>query len=239
LAKQKVALDKAKQYAESAVTATATTLRNVDLAHAGAPEVQLTSTIASYWDTLGWVYFQQGDLTKAERYIRSAWTVDESGTVGDHLGQILAKQGLKDQAADAYATALATREPGPDARPHLILLLGGNEKIDAMVAKARPELTQQDTFDVGKLVEQKADATFEILLSPAGVDGSSTHVDEVKFIKGSDELRSFGDRLRSINFGTMFPDATPVKLVEIGSLSCTASGDCSFVLMPEDIHTQN
>jgi hypothetical protein len=76
------------------------------------------------------------------------------------------------------------------------------------------------------------------LLSPAGADGASTNVEDVKFLSGADTLRPFADRVRSLNFGTVFPDGSPVKLVEVGTLSCAVSGDCSFVLtLPEDVHS--
>jgi tetratricopeptide (TPR) repeat protein len=238
LADKKMRLDKAQQYAESAVAATAADLRNADLAHLNLQQFQMSENLAAFWDTLGWVYFQQGDFTKASRYIRSSWSVSEHGTVGDHVGQLLAKQGQKDQAADVYAQALSAQHPDPDTRAHLILLLGGNEKIDAMVEKAKPELLEQRTFALGKLLNQKADATFAILLSPSGTDGSSAHVDDVRFLNGSDELRPFSDKLRLVNFGAIFPDASPVKLVQVGRLSCADSGDCSFVLsLPEDVHS--
>jgi len=240
LAKQKVALDKAQQYAESAVASTAVDLRNIDLAHADVSDVRMSDSIAAYWDTLGWVYFQQGDLAKAGRFVRASWLVSEHGTVGDHLGQLLAKQGQKDEAADAYAQALATPNPDPDTRARMILLLGGNEKIDALVEKARPELTQQRTFSLGKLIGEKAEAKFEILLSPGDADGSSAQVDDVRFLSGDDQLRSAAEKIRAIQFGAMFPDASPAKLVEVGTLSCTASGDCSFVLsLPDDVHSLN
>jgi tetratricopeptide (TPR) repeat protein len=237
-AEQKIELDKALQYAQSAVDSSAASLRSVDLAQAKSEQVGWTSSLASYWDTLGWVYFQQGDVSKAARYIRAAWLVDQSGTVGNHLGQILARQGQKDAAADAYAQALAAKRPDPDTRARLILLLGGNEKIDAMVEKAKPELLQQRTFALGKLLDQKADATFAILLSPAGPDGSSAQVDDVRFVSGSDLVRPLGDKIKSINVGAIFPDASPAKLVLDGTLSCTDSGDCSFVLLlPDDDHS--
>lgn len=237
-AEQKIELDKALQYAQSAVASSAASLRNVDLAQAKSEQVAWTSSLASYWDTLGWVYFQQGDISTAARYIRASWLVDQSGTVGNHLGQILAKQGQKEAAADAYAQALAAKRPDPDTRARLILLLGGNEKIDAMVEKAKPELLRQRTFALGKLLNQKADATFAILISPAGTDGSSAQVDDVRFISGSDLVRPLGGKIKSIHFGAMFPDASPVKLVLDGTVSCTDSGDCSFVLsLPDDDHT--
>lgn len=240
MADQKLELDKARQYAESAVASIAADSRNIDLAHLTIAQYRMSETLATFWDTLGWVHFQQGDLQKAERYIRAAWRVDQHGAMGDHLGQILAKQGSKDRASDAYALTLASRNPDPDTRSHMMLLLGGNEKIDALVNQARPELTKQRTFSAGKLLSEKAEADFELLVSPAGENGATTKVESVKFLKGSEKLRPLGEKLRAIDFGTLFPDASPAKLVEIGTLACTAAGDCSFTIsLPEDVHSLN
>ena len=238
LAEAKLDLDKAQQYAESAVDSDAADLRTIDLKTATMHQFQEGESIAALWDTLGWVYFQKGDFAKAGRYLESAWIEGERGTMADHLGQLFEKQGQKDQAANAFAQGLASRHPNPDTRAHMILLLGGNEKIDAMVAKAKPALLEQRTFAAGKLLNESAEATFEVLLSPAGADGASTNVEDVKFLSGADTLRPFADRVRSLNFGTVFPDGSPVKLVEVGTLSCAVSGDCSFVLtLPEDVHS--
>jgi hypothetical protein len=66
-------------------------------------------------------------------------------------------------------------------------------------------------------------------------------VEAVKFIRGSEKLRSFTGTLQASNFATTFPDATPTKLVRRGVLSCADTGTgCSFVLMtPDDVHSVN
>src|SRR5690348_2275126 len=71
------------------------------------------------------------------------------------------------------------RVSGSGWRAHLILLLGGNEKIDALTEKAKAELVQQRTFALGKLFDKSdspVEAQFAFLLSPAGAEGSSTRV---------------------------------------------------------------
>jgi hypothetical protein len=53
----------------------------------------------------------------------------------------------------------------------------------------------------------------------------------VRFLVGNEKLRAFVDRLRSLDYGPLFPDASPVKLVRRGTLSCSAAGaECSFIL---------
>ena len=57
-------LDRAQQYAESAVSATAAALRNVSLDRLSNRELPLVKSLIAYWDTLGWVHFGEGDLTR-------------------------------------------------------------------------------------------------------------------------------------------------------------------------------
>jgi tetratricopeptide (TPR) repeat protein len=238
LADAKVELDKAQQYAESAVTSTSADLRNVALAHLTIDQLGEVASIANYWDTLGWVYFQQSDLTKAGRYIRSSWLLSQRGEVADHLAQVYEKQGNKDRAANMYAMAMAAPHSVPETRSRLMLVLGGNEKISSMVTQAQSQLAKQRTYPVGKLLTEKAEAVFEFLLSPSGADGAATKIDSVVFIAGSEKLRPFADQLHATDFGAMFPDASPIRLVRRGTLACSASGDCSLTLIaPEDIHT--
>ena len=56
LAEHNIELDKAAQYAESAISATAANLRNIDLS-ISLDHLNEVASIGAYWDTLGWVYF--------------------------------------------------------------------------------------------------------------------------------------------------------------------------------------
>lgn len=236
LADAKLDLDKAQEYAESAVTTTAANLRNIQLAHLTLDDLRTVESIGSYWDTLGWVYFQKGDMDNAERYIRAAWLLLQHGEVGDHLAQIYEKRGLKDQAIHMYALALAAPRSVPETRARLTMLLGGNEQIGKLVEQAKPELAELRTIQAGKVLDERAGADFLILLSP---DGKATKVDAVQFIKGSENLRPFAERLRSLTYGSAFPDDSPARLVRRATLSCSPAADrCILVLLlPEDVRT--
>ena len=95
LSLSRVRLDRAQQYAESAVAATSADLRNVGLDRLSTRDLGRVSSIAAYWDTLGWVHFQRGDMGKAEKFVLASWQLDMHGEVGDHLGQIYEKQRRK------------------------------------------------------------------------------------------------------------------------------------------------
>jgi len=84
------------------------------------------------------------------------------------------------------------------------------------------------TIPAGKLLDESASADFFIVLSPGE---KTAHVDSLRFISGSEKLRSLVDRLRSLDYGEMFPDASAVKLVRRATLSCPAkNGDCVLIL---------
>jgi Flp pilus assembly protein TadD len=241
LADHNLELEKAQRYAESAVAATAASLRNAELAHLTLDDLNAVASIGAYWDTLGWVYFQRGDLDTAERYLRAAWLLNQHGEVGEHLGRIFEKRGQKDEAIRWYGLGIAATHSVPETRGRLVALLGPDTKesqINELVTKARRELSTLRTFPAGKLLTENADADFLILLSPGEKDA---RMDEVRFVGGSEKLRPFASNLRSIHFAGMFPDASPAKLVRRGTLTCSAAtGDCVFTLvLPEDVRTVN
>jgi tetratricopeptide (TPR) repeat protein len=228
-ASRKIALDKAQQYAEAAISATAEDLRGVDLAHVTPDQIEETSRLGTYWDTLGWVYFQQGDAKGAEAYARASWLLNFNGEAGDHLAQIYEKLGEKERAVDMYALALAAPSALPDTRARLTLLLGGNSRIEELVARAKPELEKLRTIPTGKFDgHEDAHADFLLLLSPGG---KIPRVDGIRFLSGNQALRPLGQRLRSLDFGEIFPDASHVELIRRGTLGCSAkSRECYFTL---------
>jgi len=241
LADNKIELDKAQQYAESAVSSTEADLRNIDLLHLTMDQMNQVASIGACWDTLGWVYFEKGDLQKAARYVSAAWRLDQHGEVGDHLARIYDKLGDKDQAKHTYAMSLAARHSVPETRARLMLLLGGNSGMDALVKNAAPELSSMRSFDLKELLKEDASADFLILLSPAGSDGSTVKIEAAKFVNGSESLRPFADKLMSLDYGQVFPDASPAKVARRGTMTCSAkTGDCTFKLvLPEDVHSIN
>jgi tetratricopeptide (TPR) repeat protein len=238
LAQHNIELDKAAQFAESAISATAATLRNIDLAHLSLTDLGLVSSIGDYWDTLGLVYLKKGDLDKAERFVRAAWLLNQHGEVADHLGQVYEKRGDKERAALIYAEAAVASHSVPETRDRLVALSGDNAKLDELTTEAKARLAKARTFPVGKLLNENAKADFYVQLSPGT---KNPKVDSAQFIGGSQDLRPMVDRLRTLEFGPMFPDTSPAKLIRRGTLTCAAdSGLCSFTLiLPEDVRTLN
>jgi len=222
---QGVNLARAEQYARSAVDATAASARNVTLDHVGLKDAAAVSSLGAFWDTLGWVYFREGNSLEAERYVRAAWLLNLNGEVGDHLAQIEERLGRKDDAARTYALALAARRPLPDTRAHLAKLLGGDRQIDAMVERARSELVQLRSVPLGTTLREDLQGTVTLLF------GSGPKVEQITFAPGSDRLRVLDGALRAARYPLELPDSNPVKVLRRGVVTCSSDkGRCVIVL---------
>jgi len=235
LAVSKVQLEKAQQYAESAVTAVATDLRNVELENLTIENLGDVASLGAYWDTLGWVHFQNGNLEAAEKYVSAAWTLDQHSEVAYHLGMIYEKAGRKDEAIHMYALATAADRLVPEAKESLERL-AGKDKLETMRKKADDELRDSRTVRLGPAtanVKGATEAQFYVglTLGPSRMAKAT----EVKFISGDEKLRALASILKGGNFNLVFPDETNTKVIRRGTLFCDASG-CKFLMLsPEYI----
>ncbi len=229
-------LDKAQQYAESAVAATAAGLRNLTLDQLNQRDLALVPSLVAYWDTLGWVFYAEGKLDKAEKYVAAAWGLGNHGEVGDHLGQIYEKRGEKEKAINTYALAMNGLRPIPETRGRLSSLVGGADKVDVVVQKHRDELQQMRTTQLNDPPPAIGNADFWVLL---GTSKNGATVESVKFVSGEEKLRGLEAALQHLKFNVNFPDETPAKILRRGNLSCTTA-NCTFVLMlPDDVRSLN
>jgi tetratricopeptide (TPR) repeat protein len=236
LSLKKAHLDRAQQYAESAVTAIANGLRNLSLDQLTDRDLGMVSELDANWDTLGWVYFARGDLDKAKKYVNAAWVLGGHGEVGDHLAQIYEKLGRKDDAIRIYAMSLSGLRPALETRGRLASLVGGDTKAKAAVEQHKPDFQSLRTVKVGKVAPADGTADFFIVLSSSG---SGTKVQAVKFVSGEEKLKPLTEKLKSAKIDFSFPDEVPTQILRRGTLTCSkASGQCEFVMiLPEDVHS--
>jgi tetratricopeptide (TPR) repeat protein len=236
LSLKKVHLDRAQQYAESAVTAISNSLRNLSLEQLSDRDLGMVSALDADWDTLGWVYFARGDLEKAEKYVNAAWTLGEHGEVGDHLAEIYEKRGQKDEAIRTYAMSLSGLRPALETKGRLAALVGGDAKATKAVEQHRTDLQTLRTLHLGKIAPAGGTADFFVIVTSSGGHGQ---VAAAKFISGEEELKPLTEDLRNAKIDFVFPDDTPTKILRRGTLSCSKdSHECDFVMMiPEDVHS--
>jgi len=85
----------------------------------------------AYIDSLGWVYYQQGKLDLAEKYLTDAThLLPRDATVHEHLGDVFAKRGNVGRALNLYREAL-TFEPEPKDEAKLRMKIAEMERKQA------------------------------------------------------------------------------------------------------------
>jgi tetratricopeptide (TPR) repeat protein len=229
-------LDRAQQYAESAVTAVANSLRNLSLEQVSDRDLAMVSELDANWDTLGWVYFARGNFDKAEKYINAAWVLGEHGEVGDHLGQVYEKRGRKQDAIRTYAMSLSGLRPTLETRTRLAALVGGDSKATTAVEQHKQDLQKLQTVNLGKISAVDGTADFFVVMTSSA---ASTKIESAKFITGEDKLKPLTENLRGAKIDFAFPDDVPTKILRRGVLTCSSkTGGCNFVMtLPEDVHS--
>jgi tetratricopeptide (TPR) repeat protein len=227
LANHDLQLDRAQQYAESAVNDIANQLRNVDVQRLRIDDYRRVNAISSYWDTLGWVYFRRGETGQARKFVESAWLLGPNGEVAYHLGEILEKEGKKDEAIQMYATAASVKRSYLPAREKLVSILGDQKKADAAIKKLSGKYDVAVPLDLGSLSKENGQADFAFVFAPG------PKVEGVKFLGGDDKLKTLNDKLALVKYPVEFPDTTPTKLVRRGTVTCKSDA-CILRLQAAD-----
>jgi len=227
LAENDAHLEEARTYAEKAVAATEKETETISLELLGEEDVRRMDRLYQYWDTLGWVYFKMGRLDSARSYLIAAWNISQDPVVGDHLGQVLAKQGRTQEAARSYARAAAAGHAPAETMERLVALRHSQALATQEVNKAREELGQLRSVKLPRVTEQSASADFYVLF----VRGAGPK--QARFLNGAESLRGAADTLTAATYDVPFPDDAPTRIVRRGTLSCerTPPG-CQFVLIP-------
>ena len=229
LSLQGIQLDRAQQYAESAVASATAASRNLDISRGDSNSLGVVRSLAMYWDTLGWVHFARGDLDRAMPYVEMAWKLGQQAEVGDHLAQIYEKLGRRSEAITAYSLALGAPRPSHSIRARLTGLVGDAKKIEAIVDANRKQLSEMRSYKVKGTSTANVTAEFLVLFSnPNNVEG-------VRFISGDKSLLPLADAIGTTSFSKMFPDAGPAKLLRRALLGCAPNSGCVVTLiLPDD-----
>jgi tetratricopeptide (TPR) repeat protein len=258
LAEHKTSLDRAREFAESAVAAVAVQLRNVRLEDLKPQHLGLVSLLGTFWSTLGWVEFKKGNMPSAEKYLVAAWQLTQKSIVADHLGQAYERMGKREQAIEYYAFAASVPRPEPDGRAHLAALVG-EAKVESTVYKERERPANLRSYAVPG-AKGEGSGEFFVMLAPA------SRVEEVRFVSGNEKLKPLANALRRVDFKLDFPDKTDTRVIRRGILVCSPSssdqvpapgraaekdgsvrpaekssaGSCDFILiLPQDVHSVN
>lgn len=237
LAEQNLDLSSAKEYSERAVEQEEDAASKLDLVALKPADLRHGQVLATFWDTLGWIYFRMNDLEQAEKFLSAAWTASQNPAIGEHLGKVYEKQGKKAAAIHVYQMAHAAvpvRFPSPLGRSNL---RNGGDSIAADLKRlgvqpdamnAQSDLNKIRTFTLPRIVNGTASANFFVLLSP---DGKV----EVKFVSGAESLKPAEKALTRVNYKFVFPDHGPERIANNALLGCYPYSGCSLVFTPPSL----
>jgi tetratricopeptide (TPR) repeat protein len=222
MALDKLDMDRAQQLAEKAVANVSERISKLSLDYLSADEVRLPAALSAYWDTLGWIDFQKGNLADAEKYVQCAWRLRTIGVIGDHLGQIYQKQGRKEDAKKAYAQALVSTAPQTETKERLVAMLSPGQDVEPLIEQARSDLTKTQQVQVRNSVAAEGLAEFWLLL------GTSGRLAGVKFVSGDESLRRSVVDLQATTFPDLLPTAGELRIPRRIRLICASpSAACS------------
>lgn len=223
MAAEKLNLPEAEKFSLSSIAATTAQMRDTSLDHLTREDVFLASRLAAYWDTWGWIRFQEGDLNEAEKYIRTAWMIFPAAAVSNHMGQISEKRGSRAEAIHFYQMALAAFPSDTDSREKLTALVGPEKDIDVLSEEGHRLLRDARTIAFNNSHHSEGFAEFWILLSPGPT------VKGVKFASGDEELKAFTKDLEDFSYPNCFPEATELRILRRARLSClNSSPNCQL-----------
>jgi tetratricopeptide (TPR) repeat protein len=244
----------AERWAIEAVNAEEARTATIKLDSVSKEDLGHMTVLSAYWDTLGWVYFREGKLALARKYASASFLLEQSSVGVDHLGQIDAKLGHRDNAIREEAAAVSLAWPfdpmdGPPILPvsgqksgkklfdpkasgpqgRLSRLARTPMAFETALRAAGDSISASRTFSVSKAGLNPGTADFYVLLSPGATKA------EVKFISGAQNLRAAAHRLAAVDYYLLFPGKGPAKVVRRGALTCSKEmPSCDFVLYPSD-----
>jgi tetratricopeptide (TPR) repeat protein len=170
--------------------------------------------LARDWNTLGYIYYRQGDSETAKSYIESAFKLDPTAHYGSHLARILEQSGDTGEAIALYRAAIQAR--GSDQikatmRERLAALAGASAES--------PAAAEEEIPDTGKLA---GSAFFDITYF------SSTKSPTVEFVGGAEPLRTLIAAIaQQERTSFVLPDTGPERVVRRIEVTCDAQTGAS------------
>lgn len=230
LAARNLRMEKAQQYAKEAATATAAQLNAVTLPNVTHADLDNVNILASEWKTLGLIAQRRSDLEGAQSYLEAAWSLQPYAQYGEFLRTVYEKQGKTQKAAEIAALAQAaprlpetneeaaqfgTERPSPYAGP--------------VTDSTRQEFEAMRTIKLDTKLKETVSAEFWFAVSKNGAE-------QIEFISGADQLRSWTEVFKKADYKMKFPDTVPVRIIRRGTVSCyEPTSECILVLMePRD-----
>lgn len=238
----------AVDYAKKAVQKTEEDSQKIKLENLTITDVKKIFQLAAYWDTLGWANERVSNLADAEVYLRAAWKLTQDGIVAGHLCHLYRRTHQVTAGIDMCHIALnrISMSSQMALSQYSVEQAAAQENLDYLTkgnAKGTGDATniviRERTFKLPRFLPGTESAEFFVLLASDG-KGKTFKVEDVKFVSGSDKMKTQGKQLKNVDFNFPAPDQVPTRFVRRGILGCYAYSGCSFVLLdPTSVNSVN
>ena len=170
------------------------------------------SVLSSFWDTLGWVYYREGQQEKAEAYTRAAMELKPNPEYCSHLGRIYEAQLRPKDAATIYRMALSAKN-SPAAQDFFQTRLArlGNTTPEPLPMEVTTLLPSLDL----PLLPGDEEPLVDILLTHDSPPA-------VTFLRGNSELREPLTQAIQSALAKDLPDSGPEEILRRARISCTS-----------------
>lgn len=234
-------LPAALKYAKEAVHGAEDDSQEIELSDLKEEDLGEIVRLAAYWDTLGWVYERMSDMEMAAEYLKASWRLDQDGVVAGHLCHLYRREHKvtaaiqmcqlaisrmsmsKNRSLDTYGTEMAA------ARENLEFLTGRKVGMASNLDVSGKAATER-TFKLPRFLAGTESAEFFLLFASDGKN-SAFHLEDVKFISGSEKMKTQVKQLKSIAFNVPAPVGARTRFVWRGILGCYQYSGCSFVVL--------
>lgn len=229
----------ALELAERSVRSLEEASTQIDLNNLSFDDEEHTRKLASYWGTLGVVQQRLGKLDAAEKTLNASWNLTQNGVAAAHLCELYLDQ-HKSAAALRMCRFARNRLP-LEKDPTLYHVPDLISQNDARLEKLSPgssktyniktidQVVAMRDFKLPRVFRGTTSAEFFVLLQFDSLTGKFK-VQGVKYISGSEKLKSVSSSLTKLNFNFTSPDANPVHLVRRGTFLCGDPSGCEFML---------
>jgi len=251
MAENKLSLDQAQQYAEKAVAQVEKKSREAGTDHIAGGTA--TYDLSLMWDTLGWVYFEQGNLKRAEEMVRAAWLLGEEPVVSEHLGEIYEKEGKTQPAERAYLNTVAvqgvstlsefnTAGPRPKS-PRAVASEAAALHYRKLTGKA-PPMTDIHRLPNGEWTKTPAEqlrSSRQVKLpNEARRSGAAQFfvtfeqgkVTAAEFSDGDSDVDGFAAKLKAASLPLELPPGSAAILTVQVKVECEPAHPCTALVMP-------
>jgi len=227
-------LDVAESWSLRSIEVVEKELNDSSLSNVQSRTWGLVVQVGQYWDTMGWIKFQQGKMDAAEKYVHAAWQITDDLAIGLHLGRIYETQGRKNDAVQTYLAALVTvpadrllNDDAKETRKRLSELLGSDSEADDRLSQSRKKKSSWRMVNIPNPGAALGIAQYTVMID------ANSRVVEIAATSSDDPLAALNDAVRAATMPQSFPDPTLKKLPRLSTLACAAADQpCVFALVP-------